>query len=91
MPWTLYSEIYRAVRNLNLTTKRICSLVAHIERYPAFIERKAEDELIETGAKNANVELLQTCRGKWYAEITRWCRKMLKENKIHFYQQICTI
>ena len=22
--------------------------------------------------------------GKWYAETTRWCRKMLKENKIHF-------
>lgn len=80
MPWTPYSEIYRAVRNL--TTKGYVPIVAHIERYPALREKGRVDELIETGARmQMNY---RPVGGKWYAETTRWCRKMLKENKIHF-------
>ena len=80
MPWTPYSEMYKAVRDL--TTKGYAPILAHIERYPALREKDRVDELIETGARmQMNY---RPVGGKWYSETTRWCRKMLKEEKIHF-------
>lgn len=80
MPWTPYSEIYRAVRTL--TTKGYSPILAHVERYPVLREKGRVDELIQTGA---SMQMnYRPVGGKWYAETTRWCRKMLKENKIHF-------
>ena len=80
MPWVPYSEIQRCVRTL--TQYQYCPVLAHVERYDVLRKKGRPEELIDMGA------LLQMnyrrISGKWYEETTRWCRKMLKQKKIHF-------
>lgn len=80
MPWAPYSDLQRCVRSLTLHHYR--PILAHVERYEVLREQGRPEELIRMGA------LLQMnyrrIGGKWYEETTRWCRKMLKQEKIHF-------
>ena len=80
MPWVPYSDLYRCVRTL--MTQHYCPVIAHIERYGALREKGRVEELTEIGAlMQMNYRRIG---GKWYEETTRWCRKMLKDEKIHF-------
>ena len=57
-------------------------ILAHIERYEVLREKCRIEELTEMGAlMQMNYRRID---GKWYEETTRWCRKMLREGKIHF-------
>ena len=80
MPWVPYSEMQRCVRTL--TQEQYRPIFAHVERYEVLREEGRPEELVDMGA------LLQMnyrrISGKWYEETTRWCRKMLKQEKIHF-------
>lgn len=80
MPWAAYSEIYRCVNTLVMQHYR--PILAHIERYEVLREKNRVQELTKIGA------LMQMnyrrVGGKWYEETTRWCRKMLREENIHF-------
>lgn len=80
MPWSPYSDLQRCVRTL--TMNQYQPILAHVERYEVLREKGRPEELVEMGA------LLQMnyrrIDGKWYEETTRWCRKMLKQQKIHF-------
>lgn len=80
MPWAPYSELQRCVRML--TQYHYRPVLAHVERYDVLREKGRPEELVDMGA------LLQMnyrrIDGKWYEETTRWCRKMLKQEMIHF-------
>lgn len=80
MPWVPYSEMQRCVRTLIQYHYR--PIFAHVERYDVLREKGRPEELVDMGA------LLQMnyrrIGGKWYEDTTRWCRKMLKQEKIHF-------
>lgn len=80
LPQVPYSQIYRAVRQLVFAGYN--PILAHVERYQVLREPGRVEELREIGA------LLQMnyrrIGGKWYDETVRWCRKMLKQKKIHF-------
>lgn len=63
-------------------TQHYRPVIAHIERYGALREKGRVEELTEIGAlMQMNYRRIG---GKWYEETTRWCRKMLKDEKIHF-------
>lgn len=80
LPNTPYSTIYRSVRDLSDAQYK--PVLAHIERYSALRTRGRVEELIEEGAyMQMNYRRIG---GKWYDETTRWCRRMLKEEKISF-------
>lgn len=80
LPQVLYSQLYRVTRDLVLEGYR--PILAHIERYGALREPGRVEELEDIGAYlQMNYRRIG---GKWYEETTRWCRKMLKEEKIHF-------
>lgn len=80
MPNVPYSLVYRAVREL--TEKGYCPILAHIERYGVLREKGRVEELIKAGAyMQMNYRRIG---GEWYDETTRWCRKMLKSERIHF-------
>ncbi len=79
-PAAAYSAIYRAVREL--TAGRYTPVLAHIERYEALRETGRIEELLRAGARmQMNYRSVQ---GAWYRANTRWCRRMLKEGRIHF-------
>ena len=79
-PSVAYSEIFRTVQNLLLHQYR--PILAHAERYTVLRGNDKMEELIELGAY---IQLnYRSVGGKWYDEKTRWCRKMLKEGKVHF-------
>ena len=79
-PSVPYSEIFRTVQNLLLHQYR--PILAHAERYTVLRGNDKMEELIELGAY---IQLnYRSVGGKWYDEKTRWCRKMLKEGKVHF-------
>ena len=75
-----YSSIYRVVREM--TMNQYCPILAHVERYGELREQGRIEELIEAGAY-IQVSYHSLC-GRWYAEIPRWCKKMLKERNVHF-------
>lgn len=80
MPWVPYSEIQRCVRTL--TQYQYRPVLAHVERYDVLRKKGRPEELIDMGALfQMNYRRIS---GKWYEETTRWCRKMLKQEKIHF-------
>ena len=80
MPDVPYSNLQRAVRNL--TMERYLPILAHIERYDVLREDGRVEELTELGAyMQMNYRHIG---GKWYSDTARWCRKMLKESRIHF-------
>lgn len=80
-PGTSYSSMYRSIREMTMLSYR--PIIAHVERYPELREENGRiEELIGSGA------LLQmnytSVAGSWYGKDTRWCRRMLQEEKIHF-------
>lgn len=80
MPGVPYSDIYRSVRELLMA--QYIPILAHIERYSVLREKGRVEELIDMGAyMQMNYRRIG---GKWYEETTRWCRKMLREENIHF-------
>lgn len=80
LPEIPYSNLYRIVRDLVMA--RYKPILAHIERYGCLRENGRVEELIDEGAcMQMNYRRIG---GKWYEETTRWCRKMLKEENIHF-------
>lgn len=79
-PQVPYSIIYRVVREM--TMNQYCPILAHVERYGELREKGKVEELIEAGAY-IQVSYHSLC-GKWYAENSRWCKRMLKEGNVHF-------
>lgn len=75
-----YSSIFQTVQRLLLNQYR--PILAHAERYSVLREKGRIEELIEMGAY---IQInYRPIGGKWHEERTRWCRKMLKEGKVHF-------
>src|SRR5699024_1106139 len=80
MPDVPYSQILRAVTELVFAG--YIPVLAHTERYRALREPGRVEELTEMGAyMQMNYRRIG---GKWYEETVRWCRKVLKEEKVHF-------
>ena len=80
LPGIPYSNLYRIVRELIIAD--YIPILAHIERYECLREKGRVEELIDEGAyMQMNYRRIG---GKWYEETTRWSRKMLKEENIHF-------
>lgn len=80
LPNVPYSALYRAARELVFA--QYLPIFAHIERYGALRQEGRVEELIEAGAyMQMNYRHIG---GRWYTETTRWCRKMLKRENIHF-------
>lgn len=80
MPDVPYSQIFRAVTELVFAG--YIPVLAHTERYRALREPGRVEELTEMGAyMQMNYRRIG---GKWYEETVRWCRKVLKEEKVHF-------
>lgn len=80
MPNVPYSLLYGAVRKL--TQEQYWPILAHIERYGVLREKGRVEELIKAGAyMQMNYRRIG---GRWYDETARWCRKMLKNEKVHF-------
>lgn len=79
-PSTPYSTITNAVKRLFMKGYR--PVIAHIERYEALRTDGRVEDLIEMGA------LTQMNYGEvgahWYNQDTRWCRRILKEQKVNF-------
>lgn len=79
-PGTPYSVIYSAIRELIMA--QYLPVLAHVERYEVLRNPRRVEELIQAG-----VYLQMNYRrigGRWYDRTTRWCRKMLKQEQIHF-------
>lgn len=80
MPEIPYSTLYRIVRELVMEEYK--PILAHVERYECLREKGRIEELTDAGAyMQMNYRRIG---GKWYEETTRWCRKMLKQEQIHF-------
>ena len=80
MPNVPYSLLYRAVREL--TEEQYRPILAHMERYGVLREKGRVEELVKAGAcMQMNYRRIG---GRWYDETVRWCRKMLKNQKVHF-------
>ena len=79
-PQISYLDIYRIVREV--TMNRYFPILAHVERYSSLQNKEKIEELIKTGAYlQMNYYSLA---GRWYKGFPRWCKKLLKEKKIHF-------
>lgn len=80
LPSVPYSYIYRAVRELAFAGYR--PILAHAERYAALRNTERAAEIKEQGAY---IQLnYRTIGGKWYADSTRWSRKMLTDSLVDF-------
>lgn len=80
MPGEDYSAIYHAARNLSLNGYRM--VLAHAERYKTLRTEEHLDELLHLGVYiQMNV---CSAAGSWFDRDVRWCRKILKEQKVHF-------
>ncbi len=79
-PEAPYSLIFRALREL--MTAGYYPVLAHVERYRSLRKENRIDEITGQGAYlQMN---FRSVGGSWYNERTRWCRKTLREGKIHF-------
>ena len=79
-PSAAYSTVYRAVRELSFGG--YTPVLAHIERYGALRQEGRVAELYQAGGR---MQMNYTSvSGHWYQADTRWCRRMLKERRIHF-------
>ena len=75
-----YRDIYQAVRSLTLA--RYIPVLAHIERFPCLRKAGSLEELTEAGAyMQMNFSSLSGIR---HPVDRLWCRRMVKEGKIHF-------
>lgn len=79
-PAASFATIYRAVRECGMSA--YYPILAHIERYGALREEGRIEELTEAGAyMQMNYRIIG---GRWYEPSVRWCRDMLKKQRIHF-------
>lgn len=79
-PGISYLEILRAVRTLVL--EGFSPVLAHVERYRAL---RDEERLEELTGQGAYMQMnFSSVSGNWMNETVRWCRKMLREQYIHF-------
>lgn len=79
-PSAPYSMIFRAVREMQID--RYIPVLAHVERYRAMKDMERVEELIDQGAY---VQMnFRSAAGSWFEERTRWCRRLLKEEMVHF-------
>lgn len=75
-----YSQLKRAVRSL--TGSGYIPILAHVERYGCLRREGLLEEIHRLGALlQMNYESLE---GKWYDGEVRWCRRQIKERRIHF-------
>ena len=80
LPGTSYADIFRMVRKIVM--EQYYPILAHIERYKELRDINKIEELEEQGAY---IQMnYHSVGGRWYSEQTRWCRKLLKEEKVHF-------
>lgn len=80
LPDTAYSLVQSAARQFVGSGYRM--ILAHAERYPCIRKKEYMEELQHLGVY---VQLnARTVGGNWYDSSVRWCRKMLKERKVHF-------
>lgn len=79
-PSAPYSLIYKAVKES--VSEGYSPILAHVERYQSVREKGKADELVGQGAYlQMNY---RSIGGNWRSSTTRWCRDMLREEKIHF-------
>ena len=80
LPDVPYSMVFGAVRELVM--EGYWPILAHVERYGCMRQKGRTEEITEAGGYlQMNYRRIG---GKWHDETTRWCRAMLKEEKIHF-------
>lgn len=80
MPEVPYSTLFAAVRELRLAG--YVPILAHVERYHVLREDGRIEELIHAGAK---IQInYSSVGGSWHSKTTRWCRKQLEEQNVHF-------
>ena len=79
-PGTAYMEITRAVRMLVM--EGFSPIIAHVERCHAVRDTERIEELTKQGAL-MQMNFTSVC-GSWMDSSVRWCRKLLKEEYIHF-------
>lgn len=80
LPGTPFSAIFTAARMFRSSGYRM--ILAHAERYHCIRSENYLEQLLNTGVY---IQLnARTIGGKWFDEDTRWCRKLLKEGKVHF-------
>lgn len=78
-PGSAYSDIYRVVRELVI--QQYYPVLAHVERYHNLRKVERIEELKEQGAY---IQMnYQSIAGNRFKEQTRWCRRLLKEERIH--------
>lgn len=80
LPFDSYAKIQGAVRSVSMLGKTV--ILAHVERYECLRKEGCVQELLQEGAR---LQMNYRPVGqKWYNETSRWCRKMLREENIHF-------
>lgn len=80
LPDVNYSYLFTAIRRMTADNYR--PVLAHAERYGVLRVKGRMDEVIEAGAY---IQMnYRSIGGTWYNETTRWCRSMLKQQKVHF-------
>ena len=80
MPFDPFTRIFQGCSRLSAAGYGM--ILAHAERYGCLREQEHVEELLQMG-----VRLQMNFRSigdVWYRESTRWCRKVLREQKIHF-------
>lgn len=79
-PEASYSFIHMATRKC--ATEGYMPIIAHVERYRSVRGPGKAQELIGQGAYlQMNYERIA---GRWNDDTARWCRSMLRQEKIHF-------
>jgi protein-tyrosine phosphatase len=78
-PGTSWQTMQRGIRQLGFAG--YIPVLAHMERYACLREGDRVDELLSLGCKmQMNYDSLE---GHWYQSEPRWCRRQIKEGKIH--------
>lgn len=78
-PGTPWQTLQRGIRQLGAAG--YFPVLAHMERYVCLREGSRVDELLSLGCKmQMNYDSLA---GRWYQSEPRWCRRQIREGKIH--------
>ena len=79
-PGVSFQTLHRAIRRF--LTSGYIPILAHMERYIVLRDNKKLDEIATSGCLfQMNYESLD---GHWFSSDVRWCRKQVKEGRIHF-------
>ena len=80
MPFDPFTRIFQGCSRLSAAGYGI--ILAHVERYTCLRKPGHIEELLQMGVKlQMN---FRPIGGAWYGETTKWCRKMLRQQNIHF-------